>query len=121
MGLNQKADAAMRRELAKCFPERAANDPGHARLAAALSDTARHTPGPWIEKLSGPDRHGRFSYFIHWLATYHPGHPLGEHRLGLRGQVYFADPVANGHDKYTKWDGGITARAAIAKAEGGAK
>lgn len=47
MSLNDKAAAALKRELAKCFPERAANDPGHARLAAALSDTA-HTPGPWI-------------------------------------------------------------------------
>ena len=44
MSLNDKATAALRRELAKCFPERAANDPGHAKLAAALSDTARHTP-----------------------------------------------------------------------------
>lgn len=47
MSLNDKATAALTRELAKCFPERPANDPGHARLAAALSDTA-HTPGPWI-------------------------------------------------------------------------
>lgn len=74
MGLNDKADAAMRRELAKAFPERAANDPGHDRLAEALSkpetdaealsrllresdETTRlvesvskptHTPGPWM-------------------------------------------------------------------------
>jgi len=41
MSLNDKASAALRRELAKCFPERAENDPGHGRLAAALSDTAR--------------------------------------------------------------------------------
>ena len=52
MSLNDKAASALRRELAKCFPERAENDPGHARLADALSDTARprtmdddYTPG----------------------------------------------------------------------------
>lgn len=48
MSLNDKATAALTRELAKCFPERDANDPGHARLAAALSDTARHTQGDWL-------------------------------------------------------------------------
>ena len=41
MSLNDKATAALTRELAKCFPERPENDPGHDRLAAALSDTAR--------------------------------------------------------------------------------
>jgi hypothetical protein len=41
MSLNDKASAALRRELAKCFPERAPDDAGHARLADALSDTAR--------------------------------------------------------------------------------
>lgn len=46
MSLNDKARAALRRELVKAFPERSPDDAGHDRLAAALSDTA-HTPGPW--------------------------------------------------------------------------
>jgi hypothetical protein len=37
MSLNDKASAALRRELAKCFPERPENDPGHGRLADALT------------------------------------------------------------------------------------
>ena len=37
MSLNDKASAALRRELAKCFPERAPDDAGHGRLADALS------------------------------------------------------------------------------------
>lgn len=43
MSLNDKARAALRRELAKAFPERAANDPGHDRLAEALTKPT-HTP-----------------------------------------------------------------------------
>ena len=38
MSLNDKAHAALKRELQRAFPERAADDAGHARLAAALSD-----------------------------------------------------------------------------------
>lgn len=37
MSLNDKASAALRRELAKCFPERAPDDAGHGRLADALT------------------------------------------------------------------------------------
>ena len=37
MSLNDKATAALKRELARAFPERAANDPGHDRLADALT------------------------------------------------------------------------------------
>ena len=51
MSLNDKSASALRRELAKCFPERAPDDAGHGRLADALSDTARHTQGDWL--LSG--------------------------------------------------------------------
>ncbi len=47
MSLNDKAREALERELSRAFPERAANDPGHARLADALSDTA-HTGGDWV-------------------------------------------------------------------------
>jgi hypothetical protein len=42
MSLNDKAASALRRELAKCFPERAPDDAGHARLADALSDKVWH-------------------------------------------------------------------------------
>lgn len=93
----------------------------HTRAAERMvqdMETTTRLPGPWIEKVSGPDRAGRFSYFVHWLDDYHPGHPEGEHRLGLRGQIFFADPVESGHAKYDKWDGGRAARAAIAKARG---
>ena len=44
MSLNDKARAALKRELSRAFPERAANDPGHDRLAEALSKPT-HTPG----------------------------------------------------------------------------
>lgn len=37
MSLNDKAAAALKRELVRAFPERAANDPGHDRLADALT------------------------------------------------------------------------------------
>ena len=43
MSLNDKARAALKRELSRAFPERSPDDAGHARLADALSDTA-HTP-----------------------------------------------------------------------------
>ena len=43
MSLNDKARAALKRELARAFPERAANDPGHDRLAEALTKPT-HTP-----------------------------------------------------------------------------
>jgi hypothetical protein len=46
MSLNSKAASALRRELAKCFPERAPDDAGHARLADALTKPT-HTPGDW--------------------------------------------------------------------------
>ena len=37
MSLNDKATAALKRELSRAFPERAANDPGHDRLAEAIA------------------------------------------------------------------------------------
>lgn len=46
MSLNDKASAALRRELAKAFPERSPYDAGHDRLAEALTKPT-HTPGPW--------------------------------------------------------------------------
>lgn len=73
-------------------------------------------PGPWIEITSGRNSEGKCAYNLHWLADYHPGHPEGEHRLGIRSQGYFADPIKNGHAEYPKWDGGVAAKAAIAKA-----
>ena len=75
-------------------------------------------PGPWIEKLGPTDRHGRCQYAIYGASDYHPGHPDGEHRTDVRGQVYYADAVANGHYRYATWPGMESARAMIAKAEG---
>ena len=40
MSLNDKAAAALKRELVRAFPERAADDAGHDRLAEALSKPA---------------------------------------------------------------------------------
>ena len=34
----------------------------------------------------------RCVFLLHWMADYHPGHPLGEYRIAERGQYYFADP-----------------------------
>lgn len=67
MSLNDKASAALRRELAKCFPERPENDPGHARLADALSKPT-HTPGPWEFNLDAHGR-GRVRGDGCWVAT----------------------------------------------------
>lgn len=41
MSLNDKAAAALKREIRRAFPERPEGDAGHDRLAKALSDTAR--------------------------------------------------------------------------------
>lgn len=45
-----------------------------------------------IEIYSGPDNHGRYSFALFWMANYHPGHPLGEHRHAERGQHFLARP-----------------------------
>jgi len=38
------------------------------------------------EVYEGPDDRGRYHYALFWIADYHPGHPLGEHRTAERGQ-----------------------------------
>lgn len=48
-----------------------------------------------IEIHSGPDRLGRYSYTLYWIATYHPGDPKGEHRVAERGQS-FHGPLPDG-------------------------
>lgn len=47
-----------------------------------------------IEVHSGPDEQGRYVYTLFWMADYHPGHPLGEHRLAERAQIFKA-PLPN--------------------------
>lgn len=44
-----------------------------------------------IEIESGPDKDGRYRYTLYWMADYHPGHPLGEHRTAERGQCFYAE------------------------------
>lgn len=70
-----------------------------------MSSKANTVPGPWAKRTGPYDRHGRCEYFVYWVADYHPGHPEGEHRIAIRGQVYFADPKEHGHDKYADWPG----------------
>lgn len=41
-----------------------------------------------VEIWAGPDKDGHYSYSGTWWASYHPGHPLGEHRMALRGQCF---------------------------------
>lgn len=50
---------------------------------------------------SGPDGQGRYGFTKFWRATYHPGHPDGEHRLAVRGQGYFARK--EDHLSVTRW------------------
>lgn len=45
MSLNDKAAAALKRELVRAFPERGPDDAGHDRLAEALSKPSE--PGSW--------------------------------------------------------------------------
>lgn len=40
-----------------------------------------------LEVLTGPNRDGDYSYFVYWMADYHPGHPDGEYRWRERGQI----------------------------------
>jgi hypothetical protein len=44
------------------------------------------------EIISGPDKMGRYTFFLYWMADYHPGDPQGEYRHAERGQIFFADP-----------------------------
>ena len=43
-----------------------------------------------IEIISGPDSRGRYTYFLYWMADYHPGDPKGEYRRARRGQIFHA-------------------------------
>lgn len=54
--------------------------------------------------LNGPDRWGRYSYIIYWIADYTPGHPDGEYASRVKGQVFFANPSQNGHDEFIEVD-----------------
>jgi hypothetical protein len=53
MSLNDKAASALKRELARAFPERGPDDAGHGRLADALTKPT-HTPGKWTFAWRGP-------------------------------------------------------------------
>jgi hypothetical protein len=139
MSLNDKARAALTRELQKAFPERSPDDAGHGRLAAALSDTARHTPGDWESvafgdgcAINGPDG-------LRVAMTYGCAGE-GEERANadliaaapslldaLRAFVAISEPFAAEMEGDTHPDSvrGLevlaAARAAIARATGGAK
>ena len=43
-----------------------------------------------LEVFDGPDRCGKWGYWLFWLADYHPGHPDGEDRIAERGQAFRA-------------------------------
>ena len=51
------------------------------------------------------DSLGRCHFSLHWIATYHPGHPDGEYRLAKRGQHFFADPRKFGFPQLLKKGG----------------
>jgi hypothetical protein len=53
----------------------------------------------------GPlDVFGRCHFSLHWMDSYFPGHPDGEHIVRERGQHFHADPHAYGHLR----PGGVT-------------
>ena len=101
MSLNDKATAALKRELARAFPERAANDPGHDRLAEALTKPT-HTP----ELLEACKALLRMIDGLPWQLRDAAYKAFNERTGGLPGSL--PSPISKG-------------RAAIAKAEGGAK
>jgi|SanBayMetagenome_1026888.scaffolds.fasta_scaffold13953_2 hypothetical protein len=39
-----------------------------------------------------PDKYGRRSFMLYWMADYHPGDPQGEYRRAERGQVHVSIP-----------------------------
>lgn len=51
-----------------------------------------------------PDKDGRCRFTLSWLADYHPGHPLGEHRIAERAQGFFANPLDHGFPMPTAAD-----------------
>jgi hypothetical protein len=52
-----------------------------------------------IEYHSTSDRDGRCSFSLHWISSYHPGHPGGEHVTRERGQYFFGDPTERGYPR----------------------
>lgn len=50
-----------------------------------------------IEYHGRVDERGRCSFTLGRLRDYHPGHPMGENRIGKRYQSFFADPRTHGH------------------------
>jgi len=133
MSLNDKATAALTRELAKCFPERPENDPGHAKLAAALSDTAHtrtmdddYTPGALAAArviMNGRDRikteYGEKT--VYGIADLIERQTAAPELLEACKNIVQACELTD-DAYYDAIDTAINiARAAIAKAEGGAK
>lgn len=49
-----------------------------------------------IEYHSKSNDSGHCSFSLHWMADYHPGHPLGENRVAERGQQFHGDPRDHG-------------------------
>lgn len=48
-----------------------------------------------IEIIDGPDRLGRYIYWLFWMANYHPGDPDGEYQWAERGQLFHAPLPSN--------------------------
>jgi hypothetical protein len=44
-----------------------------------------------IEIYEGPNKNGYYHIAEFWMADYHPGHPLGEHRVAERGQHFLTN------------------------------
>jgi hypothetical protein len=145
MSLNSKASAALRRELAKCFPERSPDDAGHARLADALTKPT-HTSGPWVVQIENTS--GTRNYNIRTEAPHNPAGGLGKHvatcnaNLEAKGESNarliaaapdllealkaLCDAMENGTIEVLRYGTAgdamfSAARAAIARATGGAK
>lgn len=100
MSLNDKAAAALKRELVRAFPERGENDAGHDRLAEALTKPT-HTP----ELLEACKALLRMIDGLPWHLRDAAYKAFNERTGGLPGSL--PSPISK-------------ARAAIAKATGGA-
>lgn len=66
MSLNDKAAAALKRELVRAFPERGENDAGHDRLAEALSKP-EHPACSFCRERHEPSR--KFGYTRHGVSS----------------------------------------------------
>lgn len=49
-------------------------------------------PAHRVEFVDGPDHKNCSTFFLFWMADYHPGHPDGEHGWRERGQIFHCVP-----------------------------